>query len=74
MFVLGRHSQPSLMFVGKTRGLLKAPGLSSIIRLGWKGLPGTNTPAYYKHLYIADIISFIKLAPDVIKLFMFINY
>jgi len=24
--------------------------LSTNIRLGWKGLPGSNIPAYYKHL------------------------
>jgi hypothetical protein len=62
------------MFVGKARGLLKAPGLPKIIRLGWKGMPGTNTPAYYAHLYIADVINFITLVPDVIKLFMSMNY
>ncbi len=25
------------------------------IRLGWKGLPGTNTIAYYKYLEVKDI-------------------
>jgi hypothetical protein len=33
------------------------------IRLGWKGLPGTNTPAYYKHSYMTEEKSFITLAP-----------
>jgi hypothetical protein len=27
-----------------------SPALFSDTRLGWKGLPGTNTPAYYKYL------------------------
>jgi hypothetical protein len=27
-----------------------SPALLTNIRLGWKGLPGTNTLAYYKHL------------------------
>jgi hypothetical protein len=74
MSVLSFHFQPSPMFVGKARDLLKAPGLPKIIRLGWKGMPGTNTPAYYKHLYITDIISFITLAQDVIKSFTSVIY
>jgi hypothetical protein len=38
--------------------------------LGWKGLPGSNTIAYYEHLLITDINSFITLCPGpiVIKL------
>ncbi len=47
---------PGLMFVGKARSLpySGAPErcfihvFSGIIRLGWKGLPGTNALAYYK--------------------------
>ncbi len=34
--------------------------LREYIRLGWKGLPGTNTPAYYKDLQILDIKGFIS--------------
>ena len=34
------------------------------IGLGWKGLPGTNTLAYYNHLSIVDVKSFITLGPD----------
>jgi hypothetical protein len=30
-----KHFQPSVMFAGK------------VVRSGWKGLPGTNTIAYY---------------------------
>jgi hypothetical protein len=45
--------------------------LPAIIRLGWKGLPGTNTLAYYENLLITDRKSFITLDPGVnfIKLF-----
>ncbi len=33
-------------------------------RLRWKGLPGTNTLAYYENLYITAVKSFIVEAPD----------
>jgi hypothetical protein len=33
----------------------------------WKGLPETNTPAYYKHLQIADVKSFIASAKETIS-------
>jgi hypothetical protein len=36
--------------------------LPSNIRLDWKGLPGTNTLAYYEHLCITEEKSFITLA------------
>ena len=41
------------------------------IRLGWKGLPGMNTLAYYGNLYIAPVVSFTIQAPgaNVIKFF-----
>jgi len=45
----------------KGTSIEKAPALLGNIRLGWKGLPRTNTPAYYKHLYITAIKSFITL-------------
>jgi hypothetical protein len=35
------------------------------IRLGWKGLPGTNTLAYYENLLIMAVKSF-RLAPGVV--------
>jgi hypothetical protein len=49
--------------------------LPAIIRLGWKGLPGTNTLAYYENSLITDRKSFITLGPggNVIKLFSFIT-
>jgi hypothetical protein len=34
--------------------------ISGNIRLGWKVLPGTNTPAYYEQKEIADTKSFIR--------------
>jgi hypothetical protein len=33
------------------------------IRLGWKGMPGTNTLAYYKNLQITAVKSFISSGP-----------
>jgi hypothetical protein len=33
------------------------------IRLGWKGLPGTNTLTYNKKLEIMGVESFITLGP-----------
>ncbi len=61
MFVPGKPFQPSLMFVGEARSLPKsrAPerallGYAAVLpantRLGWKGLPGTNTLAYYENM------------------------
>ncbi len=38
------------------------------VRLDWKSLPETNTPAYYESLKITDKISFIILAPGFIIL------
>jgi len=60
MFVPGTAFQPCLMFgvrpeLTQVKRLLSAPlqgmllALPTNIRLGWKGLPGTNTVAYYKH-------------------------
>ncbi len=60
MFVLGKLFELSLMFPvkaiirvkllsgGPLKGKLLA--LSTNITLGWKGLLGTNTLAYYKNL------------------------
>jgi hypothetical protein len=54
VFVPGKLFQSSPTFVGKTRGLPKnlrgislgkAQALLTNIRLGWKGLSGTNTLA-----------------------------
>jgi hypothetical protein len=43
----------------------KAPDGLANNKLGWKGLPGTNTLAYRKHSYIADVIGCIALGPVV---------
>ncbi len=32
--------------------------------LGWKGLPGTNTLAYYKHSYITDVKMIVASTPE----------
>jgi hypothetical protein len=70
VFVPGKPFQPSLMFAGKAeptqvKKLLGAPllALPANIRLGWKGLPGTNTLAYYGNLKITAAKSFIIQAP-----------
>jgi hypothetical protein len=39
--------------------------LPTNIRLGWKGLPGTNTLAYYEYSYITDVKVFIILGPGI---------
>jgi hypothetical protein len=60
------------MFVGKARiidyligaSLEKVQALLANIRLSQKGLPETNTLAYYEHLYTAVVKSFITLEPE----------
>jgi hypothetical protein len=44
--------------------------LPAIIRLGWEDLPGRNTLAYYEHLLITDVKSFMALGPgaNILKL------
>jgi hypothetical protein len=65
MIVPGNHLQPSLMFASKagaypsvptSYNLLigQAPALPTNIRLGCKSLPGTNTLAYCKNLWITE--------------------
>jgi hypothetical protein len=59
------------MFEGKAKSLpiehlkgallMYSPALSKNIRLGWKGLPVKNTLAYYEHLQITTVKSFITL-------------
>ncbi len=50
--VLGRPFQPNLRFMRKTGDFqvlyFRLVALPANIRLGWKGLPGTNTLAYYE--------------------------
>ncbi len=43
-----------------------APALPANIRLGWKGLPGTNTLAFYENLSITAVKSFIVQATGVV--------
>ncbi len=80
MFVPDKPLQPSLMFVGEARNLpysgalgrclTQAPSLTANIRLGWKGLPGTNTLAYYKNQQTTSVKSFIVKAPGVNTVFL----
>ncbi len=42
-------------------------------RLGLKGIPGTNTLAYFEYLPIAGVTSFITLASD-LKLYIFLSF
>ncbi len=52
MFVPGEPFQPSLMFGGKVGAYpSEAP-----FRLGWKGLPETNTLAYYENYAVKSVI------------------
>jgi hypothetical protein len=53
----------------------KLLALPMSIRLGWKGLLGTDTLAYYENSQITDMKSFITLAPgfNVTKLFYLIT-
>jgi hypothetical protein len=37
--------------------------LPTNIRVSWKGLPGTNNPAYYENPEITAVKSFITQAP-----------
>ncbi len=71
MFVPGKSFQPSLMFAGKA-GAYPSEGASLLgrllasptnLRLGWKGLPRTNTLAYYESLKITTVKSFIVQGP-----------
>ncbi len=43
-----------------------APALPAHIRLGWRGLPGTNTQAYNENPYITAVKSFIVQTPRVL--------
>jgi hypothetical protein len=75
MLVPARHFYLPSLFFGVRLGVLalverlksaslgKAPALLANTRLGWKSLPGTHILAYYKHLQITDIKSFITLVP-----------
>ncbi len=80
MFVPGKPSQPSLMFLVKARSYPRVEHLKSAslgqasavpanIMLGWRDLTVTNTLAHYKNLLITAIKNLIRVAPgaNVIK-------
>jgi len=46
----------------KVQGTKGTKALFTNIAIGWKGLPGTNTPAYYKHSYNTSLKSSITLS------------
>ncbi len=51
VFVPAKLSKQSLTFAGKTGAYPKEENLKKVLymdRLGWKGLTGTNTLAYYE--------------------------
>ncbi len=50
----------------KGASLGKAMALMANIGLGWKGLPGINTPAYHESSKITDKQCFITLGPGCI--------
>ncbi len=46
----------------KSASLSYALALLTNIRLAWKGLQETNTLAYYMHVQITDVKTFVALA------------
>jgi hypothetical protein len=46
------------------------------IRIGGRGLPETNTPAYHEHLLIVELKVFVIFKPgaNVVKLFTAVSY
>jgi hypothetical protein len=74
VFVPGNPFQPSLMFTGNARVYVSGAPESGAplygrfmasptnIRLGWKGLPGTNTLAYYENLLFFIFSSILPLS------------
>ncbi len=74
VFVHGRHFCASLMFANKSRAYISgapyrwthptyAPALPPSIRLGWKGFPVTNTPAFLVRSSLMKKKSFKTLTP-----------
>jgi hypothetical protein len=43
------RTNPIILFTAVIYDLWLAPDIPTNIRLGWKGLPGTNTLAYYEN-------------------------
>ncbi len=71
MFVSGKPFQPRLLIASNAGAypfgfstLGHSPALLTNIRLGCKGLPRTNAQAYYGHLKITVVKSFITLEPE----------
>ncbi len=64
------------MFGGKAGAPRKGRLLASPtnIRLGWKGLPGTNALAYYEKALLTAIKSFITLGPDHLKISIYPSF
>jgi hypothetical protein len=86
VFVLGKSFQPCLCRWVRTLAYTRVEHLKGAsfrlalallgnIRQGWKGLPGTDTVAYYENSYITDIKRFVSLGPgvNVIKTFFFVT-
>jgi len=48
----------------KGASLVQAPALPASIRLGWKGLPGSNTLVYNENPLIMAVKNFVVQAPD----------
>jgi hypothetical protein len=57
--------------IGYSLGL--APALPTNIGLGWRGLRGTNTLAYYETPYITTAISYIVQAPGITNKYLTCN-
>jgi hypothetical protein len=87
VFVPGKPFQPSPMFSERLELTLveqvsggplygKLLVLPATISLGWKGMPWTNSLAYYEHSQITEEKSFITLGTGVVftTLLFFITY
>ncbi len=81
VIVPGKPFQPSLMFLSKARAyhsevpstLEQAPCLPTNIRLGWKGLPVTDTLAYSAQLCVTKKMKCFEhnLMPSQAQLFQY---
>ncbi len=82
MFVISQSVCSSQIFVSQARAQLSLSGaplqdgfviLTTNIRPGWKGMPGTNALAFYEHSLIMSVKSFITLRPHN-ETFFFVIY
>jgi hypothetical protein len=65
-------SKEKVIFQGAYPRPLASP---TNIRLGWKGLPGTNTLAYYENPNVMVVKSFMVHAPGLYSInFLFVYY